>query len=216
MICPNCGKEINGGLKFCTECGHKLENAAAAPASPVPVPPAPAPETPKPSVNDTKKEKKAKKEKVKSSSSKPKWYRFMIWFSVLGMALFGGVDGAIHLVSGLPEKAADFADTASYGTLCTLFGVILVVCAALSLIAWFVLVIRSWIVPYTTAVTCLLVSAANFLIYFVSKWKIKDIFASNGFYYAERLILAVAFVVLALFNFLYFKAKKGIIEKRME
>ena len=33
MFCPSCGSEIGEGLKFCTQCGTPLENAA--PAAPV-------------------------------------------------------------------------------------------------------------------------------------------------------------------------------------
>ena len=42
MYCTNCGKEINDGMKFCTECGAPVQSAAA-PAAPAPaVQPAPA------------------------------------------------------------------------------------------------------------------------------------------------------------------------------
>ena len=211
MVCPNCGNNIEDGLKFCTECGHKLDNASLA----LPVSPADMPLPPPPSPVPDGKRRGMKKAKIKKPfSSKPKWYRFMIWFSILGMALFGAVDGVVHLLSGLPKSIEDCADIASYETLCTIFGVTLIVCAVLSALTWFILVIRSWIVPYTTSVTCLLISLVNVGIYFISKWKIKEIFDSQTFYYTERLILAGVFLVLAVFNFIYFRVKKNIIGEK--
>ena len=29
MFCPNCGFELDGDLRYCTECGYALEDAKA-------------------------------------------------------------------------------------------------------------------------------------------------------------------------------------------